>query len=56
MKLNKPKNVTWWIAVVLGVLGLIAKLGVVSALAPFGFWLVFVGLALLALANAVKGL
>jgi hypothetical protein len=56
MKLTPPKKITFWISVVLGLLGLIAKLGIVAALASYAFWLVFVGFALLAASLLVKGL
>ena len=56
MKLSAPKKVTWWVAVVLGVLALLAKLGVVAFLGTYGFWLAFVGLVLLVLATFLKDL
>lgn len=56
MKLSAPTQIVWWIAVIVGVLGLLGQLGVVAALAGFAFWLVFIGLALLAVATMVKGL
>jgi len=56
MKLTPPKQITFWISVVLGLLGLIAKLGVVAALVPYAFWLAFVGLVLLVVGLLVKGL
>jgi hypothetical protein len=56
MKLNQPKVITWWIAVILGVLGLIGNIATVPVLTDLAFWLVLVGLALLAVATAVKGL
>ena len=55
MKLTPPKNITFWIAVVLGLLGLLVFLGAIPAFLP-AFWLVFIGLALLAIALLVKGL
>ncbi|HEY5983217.1 MAG TPA: hypothetical protein VIU38_07060 [Anaerolineales bacterium] len=55
MKLTPPKNITFWIAVVLGLLGLLVFLGALPAFLP-AFWLVFIGLALLAIALLVKGL
>lgn len=55
MKLTPPKKLTFWIAVILGALGVIAKLGLVAVLAPYAFWLVVAGLVILALGNAVKG-
>lgn len=56
MKLNQPKVITWWIAVILGVLGLLGKIATIAVLTDLSFWLVLVGLALLAVATAVKGL
>jgi hypothetical protein len=55
MKLTPPKQITFWISLALMVLGLLGKLGV-AFLAPFAFWLVFVGGALLVVALLVKGL
>ena len=56
MKLTPPKVVTFWIAVVLAVLGLIGELGVVAALSGFAFWLAFAAFVVLALGLLVKGL
>jgi hypothetical protein len=55
MKLNPPKQTTFWISVVLAVLGLLGKFAV-AALAPYSFWLVLAGFVLLALANMTVGL
>jgi hypothetical protein len=56
MNLNKPKVITWWIAVVLAVLGVIANLVTIPVLSGFAFWLVVIAFVLLAAANALKGL
>ncbi|MCC7118513.1 MAG: hypothetical protein IT310_08320 [Anaerolineales bacterium] len=56
MKLTPPTTVVFWISVVLGLLGLLAGIGVISALGAYAFWLVFAGFALLALGLLVKGL
>jgi hypothetical protein len=56
MKLNPPKVITWWIAVILGVLALLGYLKTIAPLTPYAFWLAIAGLALLAVANLVKGL
>jgi hypothetical protein len=57
MKLTPPKVITFWIAVLLGVLGLIGYLAPKTPIiGPFGFWLVFVGWLLLVLGLLVKGL
>ena len=56
MKLQRPKNVTFYIAVLLGLLGLIGQLGAVGALSAYAFWLVFVGLVLLVLGVLFDGI
>ena len=56
MKLTPPKTITFWIAVVLGLLGLFSFLGAFTLLPIEAFWLVFLGFALLVVALMVKGL
>lgn len=56
MKLSAPKVITWWIAVILGALGLLGHLGTVAGLSAYSFWLVTAGLVLLVLATLVKDL
>jgi hypothetical protein len=56
MKLNQPRVITWWIAVILGALGLLAFLVTIPVLTDLAFWLVLVGLVLLAVATTTKGL
>jgi hypothetical protein len=56
MKLTPPKTITWWIAVILGVLGLLGHFGTIAALSPYAFWLVTAGLVLLAVACLVRNL
>jgi len=56
MKLTPPKSITFWIAVALGLAGLLGHIGILGFLAAYAFWLVFIGLVLLALALLVKGL
>jgi hypothetical protein len=54
MRLSRPKIVTWWIAVILGVLGLLGHTGVLAALSPYAFWLALVGLVVLILGTLLK--
>ena len=58
MKLNlsAPKVVTFWIAVILALLGILAAQGIIGGLAGSAFWLVVAGFILLAVANLVKDL
>ena len=56
MKLSAPKNLTFYIAIVGAVIGLLGQLGVIAAVAPFAFWLVFAAFVLLALGNLLSGL
>jgi hypothetical protein len=56
MNLSAPKNLTWIIAVVLGVLGLLGNFVTLPVIGGFSFWLVFLGFAVLAVATFVEGL
>ena len=56
MKFSAPKQITWWIAVVVGVVGILATFITIPVLSGFAFWLVVIGFALLAIATLVDGL
>ncbi len=56
MKLSPPKQVTFIIAVVLGLVGLVASFVAIPVLSPYAFWLVFVGLVVLAAGNMMEGM
>ena len=56
MRLNAPKKLTWWIAVIVGVIGIVAHLVTIPVVSGFAFWLVVVAFVLLALAAYLKGL
>ena len=56
MKLNAPKQLTWWIAIILGILGLIGFFVALPVISAYAFWFVFAGLVLLALGSFIKGL
>lgn len=56
MNLSAPKNVTWWIAVVLGVLGLLGNFVALPVIGGLSLWLLFLGFAVLAVATAIDGL
>ena len=54
--LSAPKVITWVIAVILGLLGLLGELDIVADLSTYAFWLVAAGLVLLVLATLLKDL
>ncbi len=56
MKLSAPKYVIWIICLVLGAIGLLGYLVTIPVISGLAFWFVLVGLALLLLATAVKGM
>jgi hypothetical protein len=56
MKLSEPKVTTWWIAVILGVLGILAFLVKIPVLSGYSFWLVAAGFVILALGTYLKDL
>ncbi len=56
MKLSAPKKTTWWIAVVLGALGILGTLVSVPFVSAYAFWFVAIAFVLLAIATYVKGL
>lgn len=56
MKLSAPTMVVWVIALVLGIAGLLGFLVTIPVISGMAFWLVLIGLALLLLATAVKGM
>lgn len=53
---NAPKNLTWIVAVVLGVLGIVSVYVDIPVASDYSFWLVTIGFALLAIATKVRGL
>lgn len=55
MRLNAPKKITWIIAVVLGVLGVLASFVTIPFVSTYAFWFVTVAFVLLALATYLKG-
>ncbi|MCJ7717516.1 MAG: hypothetical protein MUO54_13485 [Anaerolineales bacterium] len=55
MRLSAPKKNTWWVAVVIGVVGVVAKFVAIPVLSGFAFWLVVIAFVILALATYLKG-
>ncbi len=56
MRLSRPKNTTWIVAVILGVLGIVGKFVTLPVISGYAFWFVVAGFVLLALATYLKDL
>ena len=54
--LSAPKVVTFWIAVLLALVGVIAAVAPIASLAGYTLWLVVAGFVLLALGNLLENL
>jgi protein-S-isoprenylcysteine O-methyltransferase Ste14 len=56
MRLNAPTQVVWVIALILGIVGVLATLTTIPVITPaLGFWLVVAGWALLVIATVLRG-
>jgi hypothetical protein len=56
MRLNAPTQVAWIIALILGIVGVLATLTTIPVITPvLGFWLVVAGWALLLIATVLRG-
>ena len=56
MNLSAPKQVTFWVAVVIGLVGLVASFVPIPVLSPLAFWIVVLGFVILVLGNLLQGL
>lgn len=56
MKLSPPKQVTFWIAVIVALVGLVAGIVSIPGISPFALWIVVLGFVILALGNLLEGL
>lgn len=57
MQLSSPKMITWVIALILGVVGILANLVALPVVsATIGFWLLVIAFLLLLVGSAVKGI
>ena len=54
MRLSAPSQIVWVIAVILGIVGILASLGVLPTVAAYAFWLVVAGWALLVIATLMR--
>ena len=56
MRLSAPKQITWIISLVLGILALLGFLAVIPALGGYAFWLMTIAWVILVLATLMDGL
>ena len=54
--LSAPKNITWWIALILAAAGIIFHFVSFPPLSQYSFWMVAVSAVLLIIATRFKGL
>lgn len=55
MNFNEPKVITFWIAVVVAVIALIAFIVTIPVLSGIAFWLMLIAFVILAAGNLLKG-
>jgi hypothetical protein len=56
MRLNAPKQITWIIALILGIAGLLGFLVTIPVISELAFWIVLVALILMLLATYLRDL
>jgi hypothetical protein len=56
MKMSPPKQITFWVAVVVAVIGLVLGLGVLGdSYKDWGLWVELIGFVILAAGNLLEG-
>ena len=55
MNLNEPKVITFWIAVVVAVVAVLAAIVTIPVLSGIAFWLLLLAFIILAAGNLLKG-
>jgi hypothetical protein len=56
MRLNQPKKITWWISIILLVVGVLGEFVTIPVIDGYTFWFTAASAVLLILATALKGL
>ncbi|MCR9145368.1 MAG: hypothetical protein NXI24_24220 [bacterium] len=56
MSTNAPKQTTWLVAVILGVVGIISSFVLIPVVSAYAAYLVMAGFGILAVATVVNGL
>ncbi|MFO7891147.1 MAG: hypothetical protein R6V04_12525 [bacterium] len=56
MKLSAPKQIVWWIATILGVLGILGRILTIAFITANSWWFLLIAFVLLFLGTILKGL
>lgn len=56
MKLNAPKKIVWTVALIVGLIGIVANLVAIPFISGISFWLLAIGWLLLVLSTVLKGM
>ena len=56
LRLSAPQEITWWIAVIIGVLGILGHFAKIPFVSANDFWFVAIAFVVLAVATYVKNL
>jgi hypothetical protein len=56
MGLSAPRQITWIIALILGIVGVVATVVTIPVISGFAVWLVVVGWVILVLATLLEGI
>ncbi len=56
MKFNAPKKNTWWIALIIGVVGIVSHFIAIPYVSAWNFWLTAIAFVLLLLSTSVKNI
>ena len=54
MRLNAPKQITWWIALIIEVIGVLAYFIAIPVLSGIVFWILLIGFVLLFLGHIFR--
>ncbi len=55
MTLNAPKQITWWIALIVELIGVLAYFVAIPVLTGIVFWILLIGFVILFLGTFLKG-
>jgi len=54
MKLSAPKQITFWIALIIAILAVLATVATIPGVTDYAFWLLVIAFVILALGTLIK--